>query len=111
MSDSDETVFEQPPPLKEIRSNRRFDHAVVGSNAPLNPTQQSVAFAGKRKNEVMEIRKPKKGTAKGKADETMHEVVRSASEAGAGSSNRTRMFDSFDTVSLGRDDITPTQPS
>ncbi|MED6124556.1 hypothetical protein PIB30_059990 [Stylosanthes scabra] len=60
----------------------------------------------------MEIRKPKKGTAKGnEADETMHEVVRSASEAGAGSSNRTRMFDSLDTVSLGRDDITPTQPS
>ncbi|MED6111651.1 hypothetical protein PIB30_054198 [Stylosanthes scabra] len=45
-SDSDETVSEQPPPLQEIRSKSRFDHVVVGSNAPLNPTQQSVAFAG-----------------------------------------------------------------
>ncbi|MED6115548.1 hypothetical protein PIB30_091737 [Stylosanthes scabra] len=118
MSNFDETISEQPPPLKEIRSKRG-----------LNPRQQSSAFAGlpdpdnirladalknlrKRKKEAMEIRKPKKGSAKGnKADETMHEVVRSASEPDAGSSDRTRMFDSFDTVSLGRDDITPTQPS
>ncbi|MED6115953.1 hypothetical protein PIB30_095604 [Stylosanthes scabra] len=46
-SDSDETVSEQPPPLRELKSKRRFDHAVVGSNVPLNPTQQSVAFVGK----------------------------------------------------------------
>ncbi|MED6210454.1 hypothetical protein PIB30_064262 [Stylosanthes scabra] len=39
MSDSDETISEQRPQQKEIRSKRRFDHAVVGSNAPLNPTQ------------------------------------------------------------------------
>ncbi|MED6115952.1 hypothetical protein PIB30_095603 [Stylosanthes scabra] len=46
----------------------------------------------------MEIRNPKKGTAKGnEADETMHEVVKFASEAVAGSSDGTRMFDSFDT--------------
>ncbi|MED6164165.1 hypothetical protein PIB30_087042, partial [Stylosanthes scabra] len=129
MSDSDKTISEQPPQQKEIRSKRRFDHAVVGSNAPLNPTQESSAFAGlpdpdsvsladalknlrKRKKEAMEIRKPKKRSAKGnEADETMHEVLRSASEAVAGSSDRTRMFDSFDTVSLGQDDISATQPS
>ncbi|MED6151034.1 hypothetical protein PIB30_078430 [Stylosanthes scabra] len=34
MSDSDKTISEQPPQQKEIRSKRRFDHAVVGSNAP-----------------------------------------------------------------------------
>ncbi|MED6139448.1 hypothetical protein PIB30_083913 [Stylosanthes scabra] len=124
MSNSDETISEQPPQQKEIRSKRRFDHAVVGSNAPLNRTQESSAFAGlpdpnnvsladalinlrKRKKEAMEIRKPKKRSAKGnEADETIHEVLRSASEAIAGSSDRTRMFDSFDTVSLGRDNIT-----
>ncbi|MED6135017.1 hypothetical protein PIB30_042340 [Stylosanthes scabra] len=129
MSDSDKTISEQPPQQKEIRSKRRSDHTVVGSNAPLNSTQESSAFAGlpdpdnvsladalknlrKRKKEAVEIRKPKKRSVKGnEADETMHEVLRSASEAVAGSSNRTRMFDSFDTVSLGRDDISATQPS
>ncbi|MED6110848.1 hypothetical protein PIB30_046732 [Stylosanthes scabra] len=45
MSNSDETISEQPPQQKEIRSKRRFDHVVVGSNAPLNPTQESSAFA------------------------------------------------------------------
>ncbi|MED6114272.1 hypothetical protein PIB30_078736 [Stylosanthes scabra] len=128
-SNSDETISEQPPQQKEIRSKRRFDHAVVGSNATLNPTQESSAFAGlpdpdnvsladalinlrKRKKEAMEIRKPKKRSGKGnEADETIHEVLRSASKAVAGSSDRTRMFDSFDTVSLGRDNITETQPS
>ncbi|MED6199393.1 hypothetical protein PIB30_075517 [Stylosanthes scabra] len=118
MSDSDKIISEQPPQQKEIRSKRRFDHAVVGSNVPLNPTQESSAFAGlpdpdnvsladalknlrKRKKEAMEIRKPKKHSAKGnEADKTMHEVLRSASEAVAGSFDRTRMFDSFDTVSL-----------
>ncbi|MED6220930.1 hypothetical protein PIB30_049548 [Stylosanthes scabra] len=60
----------------------------------------------------METRKPKKRSAKGnEADETIHEVLRSTSEAVAGSFDRTRMFDSFDTVSLGRDNITKTQPS
>ncbi|MED6188727.1 hypothetical protein PIB30_088673 [Stylosanthes scabra] len=129
MSDSDETISEQPPQQKEIRSKRRFDHAVVGSNAPLNPTQESSAFAGlpdpdnvsladalknlrKRKKEAMEIKKPKKRSAKGnETDETMHDVLRSAFDAVVGSSDRTRMFDSFDTVILGRDDITATQPS
>ncbi|MED6177135.1 hypothetical protein PIB30_095086 [Stylosanthes scabra] len=133
-SDSDETISEQPPLLRELRSKRRFDPAVVGSNAPPEPNttklpqSDNVTLADtlknmrKRKKEPMEIRNPKKGTAKGnEADETMHEVVRSASEAGAASSDGTRMFDSFDTVSLGRDDIgnvvvggpsiTPTQPS
>ncbi|MED6189903.1 hypothetical protein PIB30_100554 [Stylosanthes scabra] len=46
MSNSDETISEQPPQQKEIRSKRRFDHAVVGSNTLLNPTQESSAFAG-----------------------------------------------------------------
>ncbi|MED6152015.1 hypothetical protein PIB30_087824, partial [Stylosanthes scabra] len=106
MSNSDETISEQPPQQKEIRSKRRLP----------DPDNVSLADAlinlRKRKKEAMEIRKPKKRSAKGnEADETIHEVLRSASEAIAGSSNRTRMFDSFDTVSLGRDNITETQPS
>ncbi|MED6201596.1 hypothetical protein PIB30_096609, partial [Stylosanthes scabra] len=106
MSDSDETISEQPPQQREIRSKRRLPDPdnVSLADALKNPR--------KRKNEAMEIRKTKKCSAKGnEADETMHEVLRSASEAVAGSSDRTRMFDLFDTVSLGRDDITATQPS
>ncbi|MED6184292.1 hypothetical protein PIB30_046087 [Stylosanthes scabra] len=106
MSDSDETISEQPPQLKEIRSKRRLPDP---GNVRLADALKNLR---KRKKEAMEIRKPKKGSAKGnEADETMQEVVRSASEPVAGSSDRTRMFDSFDTVSLGRNDITATQPS
>ncbi|MED6207551.1 hypothetical protein PIB30_036798 [Stylosanthes scabra] len=78
--ESEETVSEEPP-QREIRSKRRNDRAVVGSNAPLNPTQQSVAVAGlpksdnatladalknirKRKKQQMEDRNTQKNLAK-----------------------------------------------
>ncbi|MED6215125.1 hypothetical protein PIB30_110323, partial [Stylosanthes scabra] len=45
-SDSEHTVSEEPPPQKELSIKRKSDRAVVGSNAPLNTTQHSVAVAG-----------------------------------------------------------------
>ncbi|MED6142792.1 hypothetical protein PIB30_000991 [Stylosanthes scabra] len=69
-------AHDEPPPQREIRSKKRNDRGVVGSNAPVIRTQQSVAQH---------------------EDEAIHTDGGSVSEA-------TRMFDSFDTISLGRDE-------
>ncbi|MED6165204.1 hypothetical protein PIB30_097341 [Stylosanthes scabra] len=116
---------------QEIRSNKKNDRAVVGSNEPLIITQQSVAIPGfsqsedtplavafenirKRKKQQREDRNTKKRlTHINEGDELIKEAWRSTPE--------TRMFDSFETVNLGRDDsgnvtaegpvVVPSQPS
>ncbi|MED6214476.1 hypothetical protein PIB30_103468, partial [Stylosanthes scabra] len=40
------TIYEEPPPQQEIRSKKKNDRAVVGSNETLIITQQSVAVPG-----------------------------------------------------------------
>ncbi|MED6112062.1 hypothetical protein PIB30_058300 [Stylosanthes scabra] len=137
-SDSEETISEEPP-QQEIRIKQSNDRVVIGSNSPFNPTQQTAAVAGlsqsddatladslknirKRKKQQIEDRNTKKRIIQGnEGGEKIQDVRRSASEAANGSSNRTRMFDSFETVSLGKDDsdnvvvegssIMPSQPS
>ncbi|MED6212622.1 hypothetical protein PIB30_085272 [Stylosanthes scabra] len=130
-SDSEHAVYVEPQPQQEIRSKKKNDRAVVGSNVPLNITQQSVVVAEFSKSEdtplavaFENINKKKKQQRKNRntkqrvsqineGDEVIQEAERSASE--------TRMFDSFETISLGRDDsdnvvvegpfVVPSQPS
>ncbi|MED6211613.1 hypothetical protein PIB30_075423 [Stylosanthes scabra] len=130
-ADSGHDVHEEQPPQQEIRSKRRNDRAVVGSNEPLNITQHSVtvpefsqledtpldvAFENikKRKKQQRGDRITKQRLSHiNEGDEMIKEAGRSASEI--------RMFDSFDTVSLRRDDsdnvavegsvVLPSQPS
>ncbi|MED6196740.1 hypothetical protein PIB30_050221 [Stylosanthes scabra] len=45
-SEPEHAAHEEPPPQREIRSKRRNDRAVVGSNTPVIITQQSVAEPG-----------------------------------------------------------------
>ncbi|MED6222102.1 hypothetical protein PIB30_061211 [Stylosanthes scabra] len=112
--DCEHAIHEEPPPQQEIRSKKKDDRAVVGSNEPLNITQQSVVVPGfsqsedtplamayenikKRKKKQREDRNTKQRLSQiNEGDELIKEAGRSASE--------TRMFDSFETVSLGRDD-------
>ncbi|MED6151210.1 hypothetical protein PIB30_080294 [Stylosanthes scabra] len=121
-SGSDETVSEEPQPQQQVRRKKINDRAVVGSNAPVNPTQQSAAVVGlpqsdddtladalknikKRKKQQVEDMNTKKRTFQGnEGGERIQGAGRSASEAAVGSSDKTRMFDSFETVSLGRED-------
>ncbi|MED6121448.1 hypothetical protein PIB30_030166 [Stylosanthes scabra] len=70
---------DEPPPQREIRSKKRNDRAVVGSNR--RKTQER----GPKQTNINE------------REEAVHTEGGSVSEA-------TRMFDSFDTVSLGRDE-------
>ncbi|MED6173407.1 hypothetical protein PIB30_058990 [Stylosanthes scabra] len=44
--ETEHTVYEEPPPQQEIRSKKKNDRAVVGSNEPLIITQHSVAILG-----------------------------------------------------------------
>ncbi|MED6139209.1 hypothetical protein PIB30_081731 [Stylosanthes scabra] len=44
--DSKHAIHEEPPPQQEMRSKKKNNRAVVGSNEPLNITQQSVAVPG-----------------------------------------------------------------
>ncbi|MED6164658.1 hypothetical protein PIB30_092312 [Stylosanthes scabra] len=122
-SDSEDNVSKEPP-QQERRMKQKNDQAVVGSNAPFNPTQQSAAIDGlpqsddstlvdalktiknirKRKKQQTENINTKKRIVQGiEGGEKMQDVRRPASEAANGS-DRTRMFDSFETVSLGRED-------
>ncbi|MED6164795.1 hypothetical protein PIB30_093630, partial [Stylosanthes scabra] len=130
---SEDTVSDEPQ-QKERRMKRKNDRGVVGSNAPFNPTQQSASVDGlpgsenetlaalaaltrKRKKQQTEVISTKKRSVQGvEGGEEMQDVRRPASEADNGS-DRTRIFDSFDTVSLGRGEtvegpsITLSQPS
>ncbi|MED6142887.1 hypothetical protein PIB30_001655 [Stylosanthes scabra] len=47
-SESEHSDHEEPPtpPQQEIRSKKKNDHPIVGSNEPVNITQESVASAG-----------------------------------------------------------------
>ncbi|MED6164362.1 hypothetical protein PIB30_089155 [Stylosanthes scabra] len=129
--ESEHAVYEEPPPQQEIQSKKKNDRAIVGSNEPLIITQQSVAILGfsqsedtpltvafenirKRKKQQREDTNTKKRLSHiNEGDELIKEAGRSTSE--------TRMFDSFETVSLGRDDsgnvavegsiVVPSQPS
>ncbi|MED6152101.1 hypothetical protein PIB30_088764 [Stylosanthes scabra] len=58
----------------------------------------------KRKKQQREDRNTKKRMSRINEDEIIQDAGRSASEAAIGSSDRTKMFDSFENVSLGRDD-------
>ncbi|MED6183490.1 hypothetical protein PIB30_038330 [Stylosanthes scabra] len=114
-------------PQREIRSKWKNDRTVVASNAPMHTTQQSVAGPGSlaadserlvdyvKKTERRKSQRIANMHKKQKLDQLneVHGATRSPSE--------TRMFDTFDTVSLGRDDsdqvavegtvVAPTQPS
>ncbi|MED6215162.1 hypothetical protein PIB30_110663, partial [Stylosanthes scabra] len=127
-SNYEDTASDEPP-QKERRMKRKNDRGVVGSNAPFNPTQQSASVAGlpgsenetlaalaaltrKRKKQQTEVIRTKKRSVQGvEGGEERQDVRRPASEADNGS-DRTRMFDSFDTVSLGRGETVegPSQP-
>ncbi|MED6151360.1 hypothetical protein PIB30_081780 [Stylosanthes scabra] len=97
-SDSEETISKEPP-QQEIRIKQRNDRAVVGSNAPFNPTQQSAAVAGlpqsddatladalknirKRNKQQIEDKNTKKRIIQGnEGGEKIQDVKRTASEA------------------------------
>ncbi|MED6115712.1 hypothetical protein PIB30_093293 [Stylosanthes scabra] len=135
-SNSEDTVSEEPP-QNERRMKQKNDRAVVGSNAPFNPTQQSAAVDGlpqsdnatlanalktirntrkRKKQQTKDISTKKRSVHGVEGGEERQDVGRPTSESDNGS-DRTRMFDSFDTVSLGRGDtiegpsIMPSQPS
>ncbi|MED6162908.1 hypothetical protein PIB30_074937, partial [Stylosanthes scabra] len=44
--ETEQPVYEEPPPQQEIRSKKKNDRAVIGSNEPLFITQQSIAAPG-----------------------------------------------------------------
>ncbi|MED6219887.1 hypothetical protein PIB30_039908 [Stylosanthes scabra] len=114
-------------PRREIRSKWKNDRTVVASNAPMHTTQQSVAGPGllsadsDRLIDFVKRTKRRKSqrianTHKKQKLDQLNEV-----DGATRSPSETRMFETFDTVSLGRDDsdhvvvegpvVTPTQPS
>ncbi|MED6209799.1 hypothetical protein PIB30_058195 [Stylosanthes scabra] len=101
-SDSEEIVSKEPP-QQEIRSKERNDRAVPQSNnATLADTLKNIR---KRKKQQIEDKNTKKRISnRNESGERIQDAGRSASEAAIGSSDRAKMFDSFETVSLGRDD-------
>ncbi|MED6210378.1 hypothetical protein PIB30_063573 [Stylosanthes scabra] len=108
--EADYGARDEPPPRRKIRSKWRNDRPVVSSNEPVDVTQQSVAgprtsppdstrlkdLIGKSKR-----RKSQRITSKSKKQKLSQ--INEGDEA-IPSPSDTRMFDSFDTVSLGRDD-------
>ncbi|MED6137911.1 hypothetical protein PIB30_069493 [Stylosanthes scabra] len=111
--ETEHNAHDEPPPQREIRSKWKNDRLVVGSNEPVNITQQSVAgprSGWKKKEEEMSTNSKKQKLSQ----------INEGGEA-IPSPSDTRMFDSFDTVSLGRDDsdniivegpvVVPSQPS
>ncbi|MED6191910.1 hypothetical protein PIB30_004987 [Stylosanthes scabra] len=108
--EADHGAHDEPPPQREIRSKWKNDRPVVGSNEPVDVTQQSVVgprtslpdstrlidLIGKSKK-----RKSQRIISKSKKQKLSQ--INEGDEA-ISSPSDTRMFDSFDTVSLGRDD-------
>ncbi|MED6191854.1 hypothetical protein PIB30_004514 [Stylosanthes scabra] len=108
--EAEHDAHDEPPPQREIRSKWKNDRPVVGSNETMNITQQSVAgprtflpdntrlveLLGKRKRrtsqQITSMSKKQKLSQINEGDEAIP------------SPSDTRMFNSFDTVSLGRDD-------
>ncbi|MED6186101.1 hypothetical protein PIB30_063566 [Stylosanthes scabra] len=125
--ESDQEVHEEPPSQREIRSKWKNDRPVVASNSPVHITQQSVAGPGSLASDddrlVDFLRKNKRRTSQQIADMNKKQRLTQINEGDEAtrSPSETRMFDSFDTVSLGRDDsdnvvvegpvVTPTQQS
>ncbi|MED6197494.1 hypothetical protein PIB30_056961 [Stylosanthes scabra] len=118
-ADAGHDVHEEPPHEQEVRSKKRNDPAVVGSNEPLIITQQSVAMPEFSQSEdtplavaFENIRKRKKQQ---RGDRNTKKKLSQINEG-----DETRMFDTFDTVSLGGDDsgnvvvqgpiVVPSQP-
>ncbi|MED6183409.1 hypothetical protein PIB30_037595 [Stylosanthes scabra] len=100
-------AHDEPPPQREIRSKKRNDRAVVGSNAPVIRTHQSVAEPDSDPLEHIPIARAfkKRKTQEGGYKKTkINERDEAVQTKGGSVSEATRMFDSFDTVSLGRDE-------
>ncbi|MED6206691.1 hypothetical protein PIB30_029167, partial [Stylosanthes scabra] len=98
---------DEPPPQREIRIKKRNDHAVVGSNVPVIRTQQSAAEPESDPLEDVPIARAfkKRKTQGGRPKKTkINEREGAVHTEGGSVSEATRMFDSFDTVSLGRDE-------
>ncbi|MED6220361.1 hypothetical protein PIB30_044106, partial [Stylosanthes scabra] len=98
---------DEPPPQREIRSKKRNDHAVVGSNVLVIRTQQSVAEPESDPLEDVPIARAfkKRKTQGGRPKKTkINEREGAVHTEGGSVSEATRMFDSFDTVSLRRDE-------
>ncbi|MED6131790.1 hypothetical protein PIB30_013041 [Stylosanthes scabra] len=106
-------AHDEPPPQREIRSKKRNDRDVVGSNAPVIRTQQSVVEPGSDPLEHIAIVRAfkKRKTQEGRHNKTKQQTPHQINERdeavqteGGSVSEATRMFDSFDTVNLGRDE-------
>ncbi|MED6146487.1 hypothetical protein PIB30_034902 [Stylosanthes scabra] len=118
-ADSGHDVHEEPPYEQEVRSKKRNDLAVVGSNKPLIITQQSVAVPEFSQSEdtplAMAFENIRKRKKQQRGDRNTKKKLSQISEG-----DETRMFDTFDTVSLGGDDsgnvavkgpvVVPSQP-
>ncbi|MED6158246.1 hypothetical protein PIB30_030993 [Stylosanthes scabra] len=126
--EAEHDAHDEPPPQGERRSKWKNDRPVVGSNEPVNITQQSMA--GPRTSlpdnvKLVELLgKSKMRTSQRVARMSKKQRVsqiNEGAEATISSPSDTRMFDSFDSVSLGRDDgdniivegpvAVPSQPS
>ncbi|MED6119795.1 hypothetical protein PIB30_014841 [Stylosanthes scabra] len=125
--ETDQEVYEEPPPQREIRSKWKNDHPVVASNAPVHTTQQSVAGPGSLASDddkfVDFLRRNKRRKSQRIAN--MHKKQRldhiNEGDGATRFPSKTRMFYTFDTVNLGRDDsdhvvvegsvVAPTQQS
>ncbi|MED6192723.1 hypothetical protein PIB30_012893 [Stylosanthes scabra] len=121
-------AHDEPPPQGEKRRKSKNDRPVVGSNEPVNITQQSVV--GPRTSPpdntklVELLGKSKRRTSQRIASMSKKQkisLINEGAEATIPFPSDTRMFDSFHTVSLGRDDsdniivegpvVVPSQPS
>ncbi|MED6193527.1 hypothetical protein PIB30_020497 [Stylosanthes scabra] len=126
--EAEHDAHDEPPPQRKIRSKWKNDRPVVGSNEPVNITQQSVA--GPRTSlpdntRLLELLgKSKRRTSQQIASMSKKQKISQINEGAEATilcPSDTRMFDSFDTVSLGRDDsnniivegpvAVPSQPS
>ncbi|MED6118118.1 hypothetical protein PIB30_000100 [Stylosanthes scabra] len=98
--EADHVAHDEPPPRREIRSKWKNDHPVAGSNEPVDTSlpdsTRLIDLVGKSKR-----RKSQRITSKSKKQKLSQ--INEGDEA-IPSPSDTRMFDSFDTVSLGRDD-------
>ncbi|MED6180710.1 hypothetical protein PIB30_012862 [Stylosanthes scabra] len=114
-------------PQREIRSKWKNDRIVVASNAPVHTTQQSVAGPGSlsadddRLVDFLKRNKRRKSERIANTHKKQKLDQINEGDGAIGAPSKTRMFDTFDTVSLGRDDsdhivvegpvVAPTQPS
>ncbi|MED6203628.1 hypothetical protein PIB30_001326 [Stylosanthes scabra] len=125
--EADHGARDEPLPRREIRSKWKNDRPVLGSNEPVDVTQQSVAGprtsppdSTRLKDLVGKSKRRKSQRIISKSKKQKLSQINEGDEA-IPSPSDTRMFDSFDTVSLGRDDsaniivegsvAVPSQPS